>query len=350
MDWKTPCQENSTYMSVIPKHQMPHVKTGLSVIVCTFNNCDLLRDCLNCFKEQDFSFDHYFELLVIDNNSTDKTKDVVDSFIEDRCIPNLRYIFEAQPGLTNARLAGIKNSACDWIAFIDDDVRVQGTWLHAALAFIQGHPKAGVISGRIQIQYQETPSVAALKCEAALCKIDNGTQEFKLQSRGPAIRMAGAAIILQKKALIETGWLKKRFLIDRTGKSLSSGGDTEIILRIKNKGWEIWYTPSLNATHLIPATRTTINYLCRLHRGIARTSAQLRLIGMEGKVPLSLQLKNLLADITFTTRRIGAWIFHDLLRHRRLGDKRLVQIFEGIGRVESCIELLLNPLKIENLS
>jgi glycosyltransferase involved in cell wall biosynthesis len=317
----------------------------LSVIICTYNNCNLLVDCLNCLAAQELDDEEHFELLVIDNCSTDNTKNVVDDFIVSGKIPNLNYIFEPEPGLTHARLAGITHAKYSWIAFIDDDVRVQKNWVHSALAFIQSHPKAGVISGRIQLQYVEAPSTAALQCEAALCKVDYGIEDLNFQPDGPPIRLAGAAIIFQKQAVVETGWLEKRYLIGRTGKSLSSGEDTEIIIRIKNKGWEIWYTPSLNATHLIPPTRTTVNYLCRLHRGLARTSAQLRAIGMDGKVPIDFQLKNLAADVGFTTRRIIAWLFHDLIKNRSLGDKRLVQIYEGIGRVESCIDFLLNSLE-----
>ncbi|MBD1825727.1 glycosyltransferase family 2 protein [Cyanobacteria bacterium FACHB-DQ100] len=326
------------------------MKSHLSLIVCTFNNCDLLRSCLNCLRDQYLDSKHSFEVLVVDNNSTDTTKQVVTSFIQDGLIPSLKYIFEPKTGLTNARLAGLSHSTSDWIAFIDDDVRIKEDWVSSVLAFVQDHPKSGVVSGKIHPEYLGTPSTAALKCEAALCRVDYGTQEIHFKPESPAIRFAGAAIVFQKQALLEIGWLEKQYLTDRVGKALSSGGDTEIILRIKNKGWEIWYTPTLYAVHLIPSTRTTIEYLCRLHRGIACTSAQLDAIGMEGKVPLRHQLKNLALALAFTARRIGAWTFHDLLLRRHLGDKRLVQIFEGIGRVESCISFFLNPLDVKDLS
>lgn len=319
----------------------------LSVIICTFNNCDLLKDCLNSLKEQNITLTGGIELLVVDNNSTDDTKKVVEKFMQDNCLINLRYIFEPSPGLTHARLAGVKKSTCDWIAFIDDDVRVQNNWIHSALLFVQNHPEAGVVSGKIQPQYVKPPSTAALQCESALCKVDYGMHDLNFKPEGPAIRLVGAAIIFQKRALVETGWLEKHYLTGRTGQSLSSGEDTEMIMRIKNRGWEIWYTPSLYATHLIPPRRMTVNYLCRLHRGLARTSVQLQAIGMEGKVSLILQLRTFWAAVAFTARRIGAWIFHDLVLNQSVGDKRLIQIYEGIGRIESCIAFIFKPIKFE---
>lgn len=322
--------------------------SALSIIVCTYNNNHLLQGCLNCFKNQFLNHEVCFELLVVDNNSSDKTREVVEGFIQEGFIPNLKYIFEPNPGLTNARLAGVKNAAYSWIAFIDDDVRISPNWIASAISFIQEHPRAGVVSGKIELQYTEVPSPAALKCEAALCRIDYGPEPFDFQNSGLAMRLAGAALILNKQAVEETGWLKKRFLTDRLGKSLSSGGDTEIILRIKNKGWEIWYTPSLLATHVIPPSRTTIKYLCRLHRGLACSSAQLRAIGFNQKVPLSLQLQSLSQDIAFTLRRAFAWIFHDLIKNQSLGDKRLIQIFEGIGRIESCLNFLVRPISLDS--
>lgn len=321
------------------------MKPELSVIICTFNNSSFLKGCLSCFVEQKLDFESCYELLVIDNNSTDDTKDIVDKFLQSERIPNLKYIFEPQPGLTNARLAGVKHASCNWIAFIDDDVRVQTDWIQSAITFGQSHPKAGAVSGRIRLRYLEPPSTAALMCESALCKVDYGAEEFHFQSEDPAIRLAGAAILFQKKALEESGWLEKRYLTDRTGKSLSSGGDTEMIMRVKNAGWEIWYTPTLQAEHLIPPHRTTVPYLCRLHRGLARTSAQLRAISLGGKVPFSFQLRHLFKDLSFTTRRILAWIFHDLIKGQSTGGKRFIQIHEGLGRIESCITFLLAPIK-----
>jgi glycosyltransferase involved in cell wall biosynthesis len=317
----------------------------LSVIVCTYNNAELLMDCLSRFVQPSKPQEASFEVIVVDNNSKDETNRIVDCYIQSNTIPNLRYIFEPQPGLTNARLAGVRNATGSWIAFIDDDIRIQPDWIESALQFIKTHPKAGAIGGRIELQYLEPPTAAALKCEAALCKVDGGGQAFKSQ-QGNRAPLVGAAILFRQQALEETGWLSKRYLSDRTGKSLSSGGDTEMIMRVSNQGWEVWYVPTLCATHLIPPKRTTIAYLCQLHRGLARSSAQLRAIGLGRQLSPQLQIEFFWESFSYAVRRTFSWGFHDVLLHRTWGDKRLIQVFESLGRLESSIASLLHPLDV----
>src|ERR1043165_5266525 len=93
----------------------------ISVIISTYNRSDMLPGALESVLAQEAG-DVRYELIVVDNNSTDKTREVVESFIA-RGHENVRYIFEGKQGLSHARNAGIAAARSPLIVFTDDDVR-----------------------------------------------------------------------------------------------------------------------------------------------------------------------------------------------------------------------------------
>ena len=81
----------------------------ISVVISTYNRCDMLPAAVESVLAQDASGISY-EVVIVDNNSTDKTREAVESFIE-RGHTNVRYVFEGQQGLSHARNAGIASAA-----------------------------------------------------------------------------------------------------------------------------------------------------------------------------------------------------------------------------------------------
>jgi len=313
---------------------------NMSLIICTHNNAGMLHGALEAAALQTASNGNRYEIIVVDNGSTDGTRDVVNRFIGTNRTGNIKYVFEPQVGLASARLAGLGDAAYDVLAFADDDIRLDRRWCHEALDFFEKHPGAGVAGGKIRLSYQQPPTEVALKCEDALCAIDCGDSAMRAGS-WEAGAIAGAAIAFRRKAIEDSGWLKYRFFEGRKGRALSSGEDSEIFIRIRNSGWETWYDPAMRAVHMIPPHRMSLSYMCRLHWGLASTSAFLRAIASEWKVPISLQVRHLFRDVLFTVKRLAAWLGKDMLRSHKLGDKRLVQICEGLGRVKSCLSYMV---------
>lgn len=115
----------------------------ISVVVITFNRSKMLAGMLESLTEQSRPPD---EVVVVDNHSTDATRQVVSGF-KDRL--NIRYVFEAIQGVAVARNAGIKNSSGEIIAFIDDDCVADKEWLrYIELPFLKD-PSVGMVAGRI---------------------------------------------------------------------------------------------------------------------------------------------------------------------------------------------------------
>ncbi|HET9786097.1 MAG TPA: glycosyltransferase, partial [Pyrinomonadaceae bacterium] len=109
------------------KAECMDLKTDITVVISTFNRCEMLPAAIESVLTQEASGVSY-ELIVVDNNSTDSTKQVVHSFIN-QGHQNLRYVFEPQQGLSYGRNAGIKNARGAIIVFFDDDVRAHPDWL-----------------------------------------------------------------------------------------------------------------------------------------------------------------------------------------------------------------------------
>jgi glycosyltransferase involved in cell wall biosynthesis len=100
----------------------------ISVIVCTYNRASSLRKTLESLGQMLVPPDLTWELIVVDNNSTDSTREAVREFTRTSGL-NVRYLFEPKQGLSHARNAGVANSTGEIVAFIDDDVLVLQQWL-----------------------------------------------------------------------------------------------------------------------------------------------------------------------------------------------------------------------------
>jgi len=115
----------------------------ISVIIITFNRAHMLKDTLSSLVQQVRLPD---EVVVVDNNSTDDTKEVALGFSPEL---NIRYVFEGTQGVAVARNTSIKNASGDILAFIDDDCVAEKEWLrYLELPFLKD-PSIGMVAGKI---------------------------------------------------------------------------------------------------------------------------------------------------------------------------------------------------------
>lgn len=122
----------------------------VTVAICTLNRCESLAKTLESVAASDHSSFEGCEILVVDNGSSDRTKEVVDAFADRR--PGIfRYLFEPRPGKSFALNSAIRNSDSDVLAFLDDDVTVEPTWLRNIAAPLAHGEYAGV-GGRTMLQ------------------------------------------------------------------------------------------------------------------------------------------------------------------------------------------------------
>jgi glucosyl-dolichyl phosphate glucuronosyltransferase len=118
-------------------------KLTISVVIITRNRADWLRDALNSLKIQSRPAD---EVVVVDNSSTDNTKEVIMSFANKM---NIKYVFESKRGIPQARNAGIIAASGEVIAFIDDDCVADPNWLKNIEIPFMKDPNIGAVGGEV---------------------------------------------------------------------------------------------------------------------------------------------------------------------------------------------------------
>src|SRR5438034_6680027 len=125
----------------------------LCVAVPTRNRAALLRDCLASLVNQNFPADRY-EIIVVDDGSTDGTAAVVRQFQAVKQSPTVRYVLPEGRGLNAARNAGLQAARGDPIAFVDDDIEAPPSWLRAVVDGVDRHPEAHCLGGAIRLRLE----------------------------------------------------------------------------------------------------------------------------------------------------------------------------------------------------
>lgn len=239
---------------------------AISLIICTYNNAELLRRTLDALSGQVVRPGTSWEVLVVDNNSTDGTPDVVRAFQVAHPELAVRSCLERQQGLHHARVRGATETDAEVLAFVDDDCLLGPGWVQSALDFLAAHPRCGALGGKVELEFQAPVEPALRQFGWALAEQNHGDEPKRVDF------LVGAGLVLRRQALKESGWLNGPPLLqDRTGRELVSGGDMEIGVRIASASWELWYDPACRIGHIIPAYRTTLEYLRRIVYGLGKS-------------------------------------------------------------------------------
>jgi len=253
-----------------------------SVAIPTYNGAKTLPLVLERLKAQINLEAIVWEVIVIDNNSTDATAEVVQAF-QDNWLPHtaLRYCVETRQGLSYGRQRAVRESKGDFIGFLDDDNLPDSNWVAAAYKFGKAYPKAGAYGGHIQGNYEIQPPEAFEKVKSFLVirKYANSIKLFEPEN----LRLPpGAGLVVRKKAWLES-------VPDRLIRTQRGGNDYEISLHLHNKGWEIWYNPEMRIEHLIPAWRMEKKYVTGIAKLYGLCTCEIRLIiAKPGQKPLLL--------------------------------------------------------------
>ncbi len=241
-------------------------KLRVTVAVITYNRSRYLRETLAGLVNQAFPADAW-ELLVVDNNSTDDTGAVVASFAGSN--PSPRRILETRPGLDHGRNRAIEEARGDIVALVDDDIVVAPDWLAELVAPFSsaGSPGIGVVGGEVVPVF---PDGLPAWLEGAHRPLSFRADAGPLP---PGQAPMGANFAFPSSVFARLGNFDAS--LDRQGSKLFGGGDSDMIRRIRAAGLEVWFVPGAKVLHQIPAGRLTLRYALR-H---AFDSARSRIVG-----------------------------------------------------------------------
>ena len=212
-----------------------------SIIVPTYNRCDLLPKCIDYIIAQNYPADE-FEILIIDNNSNDKTPEIAQKIISTHQSHEIRYYKETKQGLVYARHRGAKESKGDILIFTDDD----GFWvkkdnLKIIKESFDQYPEIEGVSGKINIQWDNSPDEWIAPYECLLGKIDLGPDPFIMSE----VQMNGAHYVIKKETLYRT----EGFHPDQIFQHLIGDGESGLSRKLTKKNIPILWQPNSVVNH-----------------------------------------------------------------------------------------------------
>lgn len=239
----------------------------ISVIVCTHNRCQSLAKALNSLAALTLPEPVEWEVLVVDNNSNDNTREVVQRDFCSLYPVRFRYLFEPKQGKSHALNSGIREARGDILAFLDDDVRVEPTWLQNLTTALRNGEWAGA-GGRIIPEWSRSAprwlSPQAWYASGPLVQFDLGDEAGELSEPPFGTNMAFRKEMFEKYGgfLVELG--------PRPGSEIRNE-DTEFGARLLAGGERLRYEPSAIVYHPVQENRIDKEYFLAwwFHKGAA---------------------------------------------------------------------------------
>ena len=234
----------------------------ISVIVATYNRCHQLKNFLNSLVNQEFDKSFDYEVIIVDNNSTDDTKSVVTGFMN-QFNGKLKYLLERRQAQAYALNKGIKEACGEIIAINDDDVILCKDWLKNINKYFKLYPDIAAIGGKILPKFEcKVPPWLTLNqpylLKGALNYYDYGNKAFEIDKDK---QFLGANVAIRSDVFKKHGLLSEK--ITKHGNRILIFPDTEFYHRIKNRGEKIMYAPDVFVEHVFDESRINKRYFKR---------------------------------------------------------------------------------------
>ena len=235
----------------------------ISAVVATYNRSDALQRAIQGLLAQEgCSAGH--EVIIVDNNSTDRTRSVVESFVHRADVP-LRYIFEQKQGVSHARNAGIAAARGAIIAFLDDDVTPAPSWLLTLHRAFCTSPTAGFVGGKVLPEWEAPPPAWITRDHwMPLALVDYGDTPSAVNATN-RLGLISANLAVRRSALERAGLFAPE--LQRVKDRIGSMEDHEFLERLVGQGIEGLYVPDLITTTRVPVRRMEREYHRRWHAG-----------------------------------------------------------------------------------
>ncbi|MBW4509664.1 MAG: glycosyltransferase [Scytonematopsis contorta HA4267-MV1] len=233
--------------------------TLISAIICTHNRDNYLGAAIDSLLSQDFA--DGFEVVVVDNGSTDNTRSIVEQRLSN---PRLKYIWEPKLGLSTARNTGANESCGEILAYLDDDAVASKTWLQVLYCAFNNNTKLGIAGGKVTLIWpegMEPPKWLTPGLSSNLGLYDLGENTVYIEQ--PGLTPRGLNYAIRRSFLEEIGGFDPN--LGRVGKNLLSNEELQMTELALKKGWQVAYLPEALVAHNVAPERLKRSWF--LNRG-----------------------------------------------------------------------------------
>ncbi len=240
--------------------------SSVTVLICTYNRAENLAETLMALATMRPGAGYRTQVVVVDNNSTDATREVIQRAAAASPFP-VSYLFEARQGKSFALNTGLEAATGDIIALTDDDVVPEPDWLDRIVAAFRTNDITFTF-GKVLPRWTTQPPPELLMPRSheiwgPLAIVDYGDEPMLYPSGNPGERLpVGANLAFRRDVLVEIGgW---RTDLGKVNNTLISGEDHEIFFKLQAAGlYSGLYDPANRVRHLVPASRLTRRYFRR---------------------------------------------------------------------------------------
>lgn len=229
------------------------VLNSLSLVVCTYNRASLLETALKSVLSSKDDFQN-FELVVVNNNSTDQTISVAERVLKHAAFP-YRIVTEMRSGIGAARNRGFIESHLSWIGYIDDDAMLSFDWIATAKNIIRNADTDLAMFGGPYYSYYSEPkpfwfpeTYGSWVVGAAEKKLNSG-QDY----------LCGTNIVIRRSLLLETGGFPEQY--GHANGKRNFGEETALQIKLRKNNKKIIYYEKLKVKHLVRPELYNFNFL-----------------------------------------------------------------------------------------
>lgn len=246
-----------------------------TVLIATYNRAAFLDRTLQSIRDLRVAPGRRWEVIVVDNNSRDATREIVERQARDFPV-RLRYLFESRQGRSSALNAGVAAADGAIVAMTDDDVRVEPQWLDAACDALGGEAGSVAYAGGPVRPMWEVPPPAWLDLSrgdlwGTIAIQDHGARAFVYEEQRKVPLGANLAV---RRQVFDVAGLFRADLGRTSGRLLLGQEVPELLMRVRAAGFSGLYVPAMQVHHHIPAARLTRRYFRRwwFGKGVSRAA------------------------------------------------------------------------------